>query len=165
VPTLRFWHEDFRRGFRVQTQITCVLQIVGVNEVNEEVVPFSGAHQILREQDMKGNPLTHLITERSAAALGGLCLSLCLSGCLHVFRDFCLPGHRTQTPIYTMCMSVCLSACIWGLLLELQNSGTPSCTSSLKGQQGLWGVCASKCVCLPACLSACIWGLLLKLTT
>ncbi len=49
-------------------------QIVAVNEVNEEVVPFSEANQILREQDMKGNPLTHLISERSAGALGGLCL-------------------------------------------------------------------------------------------
>ena len=71
---------------RVQTQLTCVLQVVGVNEVNEEVVPFSEANQILREQDMKGNPLTHLITERSAKGLGGgggLCggrdVSVCLS--------------------------------------------------------------------------------------
>ena len=51
-----------------------VSQIVAVNEVNEEVVPFSEANQILREQDMKGNPLTHLISDRSAGALGGLCL-------------------------------------------------------------------------------------------
>ncbi|KAL0046372.1 hypothetical protein WJX82_010636 [Trebouxia sp. C0006] len=42
--------------------------IVGVNEVNEEVVPFSEANQILTEQDMKGNPLTHLITEGARAS-------------------------------------------------------------------------------------------------
>ncbi|KAL0030547.1 hypothetical protein WJX79_003580 [Trebouxia sp. C0005] len=42
--------------------------IVGVNDINEEVVPFSEASQIIREQDMKGNPLTHLITERARAS-------------------------------------------------------------------------------------------------
>ncbi len=81
MPTLRIGVEGFRQ---VQTQLMCVVQIVGVNEVNEEVVPFSEANQILREQDMKGNPLTHLITQRSAGPLGGLCLSMCLSVCLSV---------------------------------------------------------------------------------
>ncbi len=82
MSTLRFWNEDFGQGFRVQTQLACVLQIVGVNEVNEEVVPFSEANQILREQDMKGNPLTHLITERSSGGLECLFLCMCLSVCM-----------------------------------------------------------------------------------
>ena len=43
-----------------------LLQIVAVNEVNRSIVPFSEADQILREQDMKGNPLSHHIDDRSA---------------------------------------------------------------------------------------------------
>ena len=50
-----------------------LLQIVAVNEVNEAIVPFTEPGNILREKDMKGNPLTHLITDRSA------CLPACLS--------------------------------------------------------------------------------------
>ena len=50
------------------------MQIVGVNEINEEVVPFSEAGHILREQDMKGNPLTHLITDRSESLHAAICL-------------------------------------------------------------------------------------------
>ena len=71
---------------------------MGVNEVNEEIVRFSEASQIVREQDMKGNPLTHLITQRLAGTLGGLCLSMCLS----------------------VCLFVCLSACVCRLLLKLR---------------------------------------------
>lgn len=87
MPTLRIGVEGFRQ---VQTQLMCVVQIVGVNEVNEEVVPFSEANQILREQDMKGNPLTHLITERSAGGWG-VCVPKCVS----------------------VRLCVCLTACIW----------------------------------------------------
>ena len=41
------------------------MQVVGVNEVNEAIIPFTEASHILREQDMKGNPVTHHITDRS----------------------------------------------------------------------------------------------------
>ena len=43
-----------------------LVQIVAVNDVNEAIVPFTEPGNILREQHMKGNPLTHLITARSA---------------------------------------------------------------------------------------------------
>ena len=57
--------QTYRLGawFSCMTALCC-MQVVGVNEINEEVVPFSEAGHILREQDMKGNPLTHLITNR-----------------------------------------------------------------------------------------------------
>ena len=42
------------------------MQIVAVNEANEAIVPFTEPGNILREQHMKGNPLTHLITHRFA---------------------------------------------------------------------------------------------------
>lgn len=72
------------------------------------------------------HPLTHIITERSAGALGSLCL--CVSVCLSVSTDLCLPGHRAQTPPHgphhrkvsrplgggvCVCEHVCLSACIY----------------------------------------------------
>ncbi len=56
-------HAVYKRQLGMCQPRNLVVQIVGVNEVNEEVVPFSEANQILTEQDMKGNPLTHLITE------------------------------------------------------------------------------------------------------
>ncbi|KAL3136265.1 hypothetical protein ABBQ32_007272 [Trebouxia sp. C0010 RCD-2024] len=43
-----------------------VKPIVAVNELNEVIVPFSEGSNILREPDMKGNPLTHLISDREA---------------------------------------------------------------------------------------------------
>lgn len=52
------------------------MQIVAVNELNEVIVPFSEGSNILREPDMKGNPLTHLISDRSACLVH---LSACLS--------------------------------------------------------------------------------------
>ncbi|KAL3152922.1 hypothetical protein ABBQ38_012226 [Trebouxia sp. C0009 RCD-2024] len=42
--------------------------IVAVNEVNEAIVPFSERGNILREPDMKGNPLTHLISDSAREA-------------------------------------------------------------------------------------------------
>lgn len=128
-------HGSSRRRCMCQPE-NFVLQIVGVNDINEEVVPFSEASQIIREQDMKGNPLTHLITERS---------------------------H--PPPCVFKSVSVCLSACIYRLLLvRTKKTDSPLRTSSLKGQQGLWGVCVSDCVCPAVCLSACMYRLLLATT-
>ena len=72
-----------------------VMQIVAVNEVNEAIVPFSEPGNILREQQMKGNPLTHLITDRSAhwfasGCLSVSCLSISLASCMSHGLSACL---------------------------------------------------------------------------
>lgn len=77
---------------------------MAVNEVNEAIVPFTEPGNILREQHMKGNPLTHLITDRSASLLHPL--------------PVCAPVSVlvSELPLYTsmiVCLQhyACLSVC------------------------------------------------------
>ena len=54
-------------------------QVVGVNDVNAAIIPFSEGSNILREQDMKGNPVTHHITDRCTLMLSKTLLGACMT--------------------------------------------------------------------------------------